>query len=266
MIPKKIHYCWFGNAPLPDDAKKCIESWKKFCPEHEIIEWNESNFDFSDCPYAMEAYRAKKWAFVSDYARFKILYEHGGIYFDTDVELIKSIDDLTDKGPFFGLEKESPSNSIKCAVAPGLGLAACPGLDFYKAMIEKYESMHFTEPDGREVLTTVVEYTTEELRKRGLKDTYEVQKVDDFYIYPPDYFCPMDYISGEISITPNTRSIHHYAMSWYSELEKYAYILKQRLEGKMPRKMAGHIAAFIATAKYEGVRTAVRKTVEKIVS
>ena len=105
-IPKTIHYCWFGGNPLPELAQKCIASWEKFCPGYEIIEWNESNFDFSDCAYAMEAYEAKKWAFVSDYARFKILYENGGVYFDTDVEVIKPIDDIIEQGAFFGCEQD----------------------------------------------------------------------------------------------------------------------------------------------------------------
>ena len=94
MIPKVIHYCWFGGNPLPNIAVKCINSWKKYFPDYEIIEWNESNFDLFSCDYCREAYDAKKWAFVSDYARFKILYEHGGVYFDTDVEVIKSMDDI----------------------------------------------------------------------------------------------------------------------------------------------------------------------------
>lgn len=105
MIPKVIHYCWFGGNPLPNIAVKCINSWKKYFPDYEIIEWNESNFDLFSCDYCREAYDAKKWAFVSDYARFKILYEHGGVYFDTDVEVIKSMDDILQKGAFIGRER-----------------------------------------------------------------------------------------------------------------------------------------------------------------
>ena len=104
MIPKIIHYCWFGGNPLPKSAIKCIESWKKYLPDYEIKEWNESNFDFSKCAYAREAAEKKKWAFVSDYARFKILYQYGGLYFDTDVEVIKPLDDIIAAGPFMGAE------------------------------------------------------------------------------------------------------------------------------------------------------------------
>ena len=105
MIPKTIHYCWFGKKPLPPLAKKCIVSWKKFFPDYEIIEWNEDNFDVNQIPYTAEAYKHKKYAFVSDYARFKILYEHGGLYFDTDVEIIKPMNDIISQGNFMGLRK-----------------------------------------------------------------------------------------------------------------------------------------------------------------
>ena len=107
MIPKIIHYCWFGRNPLPESAIKCINSWKKFFPDYEIKEWNEDNFDVNIIPYTKEAYEAKKYAFVSDYARFWILYHHGGLYFDTDVEVIKAMDDIIELGPFMGVEVEA---------------------------------------------------------------------------------------------------------------------------------------------------------------
>ena len=131
MIPKKIHYCWFGRNPLPESAKKCIASWRKYFPDYEIIEWNEDNYDVNKIPYTQQAYAAKKYAFVSDYARFDILYQHGGIYFDTDVEVIKSFDDVLEHGAFMGCEIDGSSRS-GIAVAPGLGIAAAPGLGLYK--------------------------------------------------------------------------------------------------------------------------------------
>lgn len=265
MIPRVINYCWFGGNPLPDDAKKYIDSWRRYCPGYEIKEWNEANFDFSDCRYAAEAYKAKKWAFVSDYARFRILYENGGLYFDTDVELIRPIDDILEKGPFIGLEKVSPSGSNQTVGAnPGLGLAAVPGLGFYKTMIDKYMSAAFVNSDGSDNLTTVVRYTTDELIKLGLKDADEIQKIGPIYIYPSDYFCPKNYISEEMNITENTRSIHHYAMSWHSESEKYAFFLRKKLYGIIPAKPAGYIANFIAAVRYEGLRSAVKRVVKTI--
>lgn len=127
MIPKVIHYCWFGRNELPEKAKQCIESWKKFCPDCEIREWNEQNFDLNCCDYVREAYQAKKWAFVSDYARFQILYNYGGMYFDTDVEVIRSLDDLQNKGPYIGFEEGKRTHTgMNYQVNPGLGLACEP--------------------------------------------------------------------------------------------------------------------------------------------
>ena len=128
MIPKVIHYCWFGRNPLPESAKKCINSWRKYLPDYEIKEWNEDNFDVNIIPYTREAYEVKKYAFVSDYARFWILYHHGGLYFDTDVEVIKPLDDIIDRGPFMGVEVGATSGGAPPLVAPGLGLGVNPGL------------------------------------------------------------------------------------------------------------------------------------------
>lgn len=247
MIPKKIHYCWFGGNPLPELAIKCIDSWKKYCPNYEIIEWNESNFDINCCDYVREAYQAKKWAFVSDYARFKILYENGGLYFDTDVEMMKSFDDVIEKGGFMGRESDTD-----VSVAPGLGLAAAPGLELYKELLETYHNLRFMNEDGTLNLNTVVDYTTKSLLKHGLKNTKEIQQIAGINIYPKEYFCPMSYDTGELTITTNTYSIHHYTASWYSETEKFAYQLKQKYIKFLPRKIAVILATSVAKIKYEG--------------
>ena len=209
MIPKKIHYCWFGRKTLPKIAKKCIASWKTFLPDYEVIEWNENKFDINCCDYVKEAYQAKKYAFVSDYARFKILYEYGGIYFDTDVELIKSIDDIIKKGPFMGFESDND-------VAPGLGLAVNPGLGLYKEFIDMYNKIHFIDSEGKLNLKTVVQYTTEILYKYGLQKKNEIQYIRGVYVYPKDYFNPIEHETGKIILTENTRSIHHFMASWCS--------------------------------------------------
>lgn len=212
MIPKKIHYCWFGGKPLNALGEKCLASWKKFFPDYEIIEWNESNFDINCCAYVQEAYAAKKWAFVSDYARLKILHEYGGVYFDTDVEVIRPMEDIIFAGGFMACEQDTPSH-----VAPGLGLAAEPGLELYKELLEEYHSRHFLNEDGSFNLKTIVEYTTDSLRKHGLTDTDKIQFVAGISVYPKAYFNPMDMSSGRLVITQNTRSIHHYAASWESK-------------------------------------------------
>lgn len=216
MIPKTIHYCWFGRSPLPSLAIKCIESWKFFLPDYEIKEWNEDNFDVSIIPYTREAYEARKYAFVSDYARFYILYQYGGLYFDTDVEVIKSMDDIISRGPFMGCENEVRENGLTAiAVNPGLGLAVAANLGFYKEILNSYSHLHFNNSRGFNT-TTVVEYITNMLTKYGLKNTLEIQEIEGILIYPKEYFCPINYDSGKIEITTNTYSIHHFAASWHS--------------------------------------------------
>ena len=130
MINKVIHYCWFGGQPLDSRGKKCLESWKKYFPNYEIIQWNENNFDVSRLDFMSQAYKDKKWAFVSDVARLLIVYENGGLYFDTDVEVIRSIDDLLENDAFFGFENDS-------FVATGLGFGAIKGQASVKAMLQK---------------------------------------------------------------------------------------------------------------------------------
>lgn len=231
MIPKTIHYCWFGGNPLSEISLRCIESWKKYCPECEIHEWNESNFDLDCCDYVKEAYSQKKWAFVSDYARFSILYQYGGIYFDTDVELIRPIDDILSLGPYMGCEKNSVSlmHDSKNVVNPGLGLAATPGLELYKEILDEYEKRHFIKEDRTQDKTTVVSIVTNILKQHGYKSSYSIQYIKGISIYPPDYFSPMDYATGIINIAKETRSIHHYTASWHSEKEKHHHAFGQKM-------------------------------------
>lgn len=213
MIPKIIHYCWFGRNPLPDFAIKCINSWKKFFPGYEIKEWNEDNFDVNIIPYTAEAYGAKKYAFVSDYARFWILYHFGGLYFDTDVEVIKSMDDIISRGPFMGIEVEGKGGTAP-AVAPGLGLGVPPCLDLYKEILDYYTPLHFLNNDGSLNQVTVVRHVTTILEQNGMLPTNDIQEVVGVWIYPKDYFNPLDDLTGKLKITANTRSIHWYTRTW----------------------------------------------------
>lgn len=216
MIPKIIHYCWFGGNPLPESAKKCIASWRKYLPDYEIKEWNESNFDVNIIPYTAEVYKAKKYAFVSDYARFWILYKFGGLYFDTDVEVIKNMDDIIAKGPFMGCESEAQAGATpaQLGVNPGLGLGVQPDLELYGEILAQYNGKHYILPDGTFNRETVVSITTEFLCHKGLKNTNKVQFVDGVWIYPKEYFCPKDYQTGKLEITHNSCSIHHYTATW----------------------------------------------------
>lgn len=218
MTPKIIHYCWFGRGPLPELAQKCIASWKKYLPDYEIKEWNEDNFDVNIIPYTAEAYKAKKYAFVSDYARFWILHQYGGIYFDTDVEVIRPLDDIIERGNFMGFETDPKSqlkeDASEASVNPGLGMGVAPGLGLIKKMLDFYEGRHFEFIPGGIGQLTIVHIATEVLRKAGLKQQQGIQQVDDMWIYPAEYFCPINLKTGRIHVRPNTRTIHHYAGTW----------------------------------------------------
>lgn len=220
MIPKKIHYIWFGGNPLPSLAKKCIASWRKYMPDYEIVRWDESSFDVRSCGYVLEAYEAKKWAFVSDYARFKILYEHGGVYLDTDVELVRSLDPILEQGPYMGFEVDYREGS-EGRVASGLGMAANPGLGLYKTILDSYEKDHFALPDGSQDLTTVVTRVTRILKEEGLREVPGIQDVAGVRIYPTEYFCPKDPLTLRLSLTKNSYSIHHYDGSWTTGKERF---------------------------------------------
>lgn len=222
MSSKTIHYCWFGGKPLPSMAIKCIASWKKYFPSYEIKEWNEANYDVHKIPYTSEAYNARKYAFVSDYARFDILYQYGGLYFDTDVEVIKSFDDILMNGGFIGLEFHG-------GVATGLGMGCNAGLNIVYQILNSYAGLHFLKEDGTHNLKTVVEYTTDILKRYGLKEENILQEFDGFILYPAEFFCPMDYRTGNIFITDNTHSIHHYEGSWVPEERLFADRIRRKV-------------------------------------
>lgn len=231
MIPKVIHYCWFGGNPLPPLAQKCIASWKTYLPDYEIKEWNEENFNVNIIPYTQEAYAAKKYAFVSDYARFWILYNYGGLYFDTDVEIIKPIDDIIANGPFMGCETDG-GESQTITVAPGLGLGAMPQMEIYCDLLCYYNDLPFS-MEGKEY--TIVGHTTKLLRKLGLQNLAEIQTIKGCTIYPAEYFNPINIISHRKHITPNTRTIHHYAASWMDNKNKES-IVKKTIRRFVPEK------------------------------
>lgn len=243
MIPKIIHYCWFGGNPLPEIAVKCINSWKKYFPDYEIKEWNEKNFDLNCCEYVKEAYHAKKWAFVSDYARFWILYNYGGLYFDTDVEVIRDMSDIVANGAFMGCEVAD-----KCA--PGLGLGVNPGLDLYKELLENYQQSHFLNSDGSNNYETVVDRTTNILKKHGFKESNKIQKIADIMLYPPEYFCPMDYATGKLNVTENSRSIHWYDASWLDDRMKKRRSRSEQIRNIVDGKMGVQLSKIYMTGSY----------------
>lgn len=213
MIPKVIHYCWFGKGKKSDLAIKCINSWSKKCKDYEIIEWNEENFDVNINDYVSEAYKAKKYAFVSDYARFYILYKYGGIYLDVDVEVFYSLDDFLEYKLFLGFENNEYVN-------PGLIIGSEKLATFIKQLLDEYEKDHFLNKDGTFNYRTVVERTTDLLIVKGLEKSGRTQLVENIQVFAADYFCPMDYNNRKINITNNTYTIHHYAATWFSKSQK----------------------------------------------
>lgn len=231
QIPKIIHYCWFGNNELPLEAKKCIESWRKFFPDYEIKERNESNYDLEVCDYVKEAYKLKKWAFVSDYARFDILYKYGGIYFDTDVEVIKSMDDIISNGPYMGIESGDIDGLVHHDIGfinPGLGMAAPAGLEFYKDVLSVYKKRHFADEYGRpDISETVCNIVTGIFQEKGIMIDGNTAISSGIRIYPKDYFCPKDYETKIIELTENTRSIHHYSATWITFSQKKIHVIEK---------------------------------------
>ena len=220
MIPKKIHYCWFGGNELSDLAKKCIDSWKKYCPDYEIIEWNESNFNLECCDFVREAYQAKKWAFVSDYARLKILYDNGGIYLDTDVELVKSLDFLLEEKCYFGEETTGFINT-------GLGFGAVKNNKIIELLLNEYEGLHFLKNDGSYDMEPCPTKNTRPLLNYNYQFSgKEIWRCNDFVVFPPEYFCPLDYNTKVLNKTNNTVSIHLYNASWHTRLDDIIFFIE----------------------------------------
>ena len=226
MIPKIIHYCWFGRNPLPKSAEKCIASWKKYLPDYEIKEWNEDNFNVNIIPYTQQAYEAKKYAFVSDYARFWILYHYGGLYFDTDVEVIKSMDRIVNNGSFMGLELDGTKNT-KQAINPGLGLGAEKRMPIYKTILEKFSQLNFYDSNGKRNPYSMIPMVTQLFVEKGLKTNQMVQNIDNINIYPQRYFNPLDDATGRIYIDKDTYSIHWYSKTWLPHEPKWKITLKR---------------------------------------
>lgn len=231
MIPKIIHYCWFGKNPKPDLAKKCINSWGKYCKEYEVIEWNEDNFSITDAPlYVQQAYNAKKWAFVTDYVRLWALTKYGGIYMDTDVEVVKPLDEFLSERAFSGFEAidRIPTGIMGCEKEFSL----------FIDLLHQYDNMVFLDEKGRCILETNVTKITNTCLERGLVLNGKYQIIAGFALYPVDVFCPFDFESKTMHKTSNTHTIHWFNASWWTEEEKKEYNRIKKLQRDYRRKDA----------------------------
>ena len=236
MIPKKIHYCWIGGTPLPKSAQKCIASWKKYCPDYEIIEWNENNFNVNEINYTKEAYKMKKYAFVSDYARLKILYEEGGIYFDTDVEVLKKFDeDILENGYF--------AKEIDEEIATGLGFAVPPHNKCIKYMLDDYLDKKFIDSNGKMIIETCTRANTKSLANHGYIVS-EIDNLDGIKIYDKNYFCGFDVNTNHYIISDKTYTVHHYAASWGSKSIRFKRFIKKTISKIIGIKIYNRIRDF----------------------
>ena len=206
-IPKVIHYCWFGGNPLPERYKIWMKTWKEKCPDYEIVEWNEHNYDISKNQYMLQAYKSQKWGFVPDYARLDIIYEHGGVYLDTDVEILQPLDKLLSQKAFAGFQDW-------CHVALGLGFGSVPHNPVLRDMMDYYEDMNFVKNDGSLNLTPSPAFQTESLKNKGLIQDGSFQKLKDISIYPKVFFSPMNHYNKKIVKNENSYLLHHFDGSW----------------------------------------------------
>ncbi len=213
VIPKIIHFCWLSGEPYPEKVARCIDSWKRILPEYEIILWNKDNFTITSVPWVKNACFAKKYAFAADYIRFYVLYNFGGIYLDSDVEVLKSFDEFLTNDYFFGFEY---SGQVEAAV-----VGAKKGLDWIKESIEWYNTHDFYDfisNNKQIVCPTIMRYGFEKINRVQLVDVCEKQYIKNGVVLPFDYFSPKNGFNGEIILSPNTHTIHHFNAGWISSV------------------------------------------------
>lgn len=252
MIPKIIHYCWFGGKPLPPEARKCIESWKKYLPDYEIKEWNEQTFDINSNLYVKEAYENKKYAFVTDYVRLFALASVGGIYMDTDVEVLKSYDPFLHHVAFSGFENNN-------FVSTGM-MASEKGGRWITELLEEYKDRRFIKEDGSFDITTNTVTITNYMIKHGLVLNNTYQDFPDLVtIYPSDFFCPKDYYTEKIRKTKNTHAIHHFSRSWCDHETHWKRFLRRHPKFNHIRLIPNKIGMFILGDSYDRLREILKR-------
>ncbi len=256
-IPKVIHYCWVGGNPKPSSVQYCIDSWRRVCPDYEIVEWNETNYDFTKNRYMKEAYEAEKWGFVPDYARLDIIYEHGGIYLDTDVELLKPFDSLLENDAFAGFENTGDGEYF---VNFGQGFGAASKNDIIKCARDMYDDMSFINPEGTLSLLASPYYTTKCLDSFGLVREDRDQALGKFAIYASDVLCPKCFRTGKTRKSSRTVSIHHFEASWVDEKIKRDMAHCQ----KMKKIFGEHLGAFLLYVESVFQKYTLRQLISRI--
>jgi mannosyltransferase OCH1-like enzyme len=270
MIQKTIHYCWFGKNPMPDSDASYVAGWKRLLPDYKFMLWNESKFDVNSTVFTRQVAETKKFGFIVDYIRAWAVYNHGGIYLDTDVELLKPPDDLLNNNCFGGFENDQFSGFRKnIFINPGLIFAGEKGSVLAKELMDFYSKYRFIKEDGSYNLTPSGVILTDILLKYGLKPNgyYQILNGGIFTVFPVDYFCPMDYYTGKLTITNNTYSIHHYNASWHSKNQKkYRHIRKIILKtfGGKAGLLIIYPIHLIFCLKETGIISAARKIFKKI--
>lgn len=254
MIPKIIHYCWFGGKEKPALAQACLRSWKRFAPDFELREWNESNFDLSSAPlYVRQAMEARRWAFVTDYVRLVALTRYGGVYMDTDVELKKPLTPYLHHQAFAGFEAVDRVQT---------GLLACePGFPLFEDFLHHYDTAVFLREDGSTDLTTNVEILTRLCVERGLRLDNSKQCVDDLTVYPKEVFCPVEYETGKLKKSRKTVCIHWFSASWHTqqELDQLAKEKHQKEQERRSRLRVRVGTALLGKKGYERLKAILKQ-------
>jgi mannosyltransferase OCH1-like enzyme len=239
-IPRIIHFCWFGGKALPSLAKKCLNSWAKYLPDYKVIRWDENSFDVDAHPFTREAFESKKWAFITDYVRLYVLHEIGGVYMDSDVEIIKPIDEFLVHSAFSSFE--SPF-----LIPTGL-MASSKQNNWIKVLLQYYDNKHFIDKDGYPELianTNIITKISQEKFNLQISNAHQVLD-GNVHIYPSDYFCPMNWETQKIEPTNNSYALHHFAGSWIVGKEKEKYI-------KFRKKLGESLHTIIGRSFYETI-------------